>query len=152
MNIHADFEELLRFLEKLEVEYMVVGGYAVAFHGYPRFTKDIDVFFRASEENAEQLRQALIQFGFPEEQLTREVFLTEGNILTFGVEPVRIDMMNEIDGVSYDEAAPNVVRGKYGDVEVPFIGLDALVKNKRATRRLKDKVDAEELTRPDALP
>lgn len=145
MNIHPDFEELLRLLEKHRIEYMIVGGYAVAFHGYPRFTKDIDVFFRLTGENALRLRDALVAFGFREEDLPIEAFSTAGNVLTFGVAPTRIDLINEIDGVTYDEARPNVVRGRYGDVEVPFIGLADLVKNKKATPRAKDKGDVEEL-------
>jgi hypothetical protein len=145
MNIHPDFEELLRLLEKHRIEYMIVGGYAVAFHGYPRFTKDIDVFFRLTGENALRLRDALVAFGFREEDLPIEAFSTAGNVLTFGVAPTRIDLINEIDGVTYDEARPNVVRGRYGDVEVTFIGLADLVKNKKATPRAKDKGDVEEL-------
>ena len=145
MNIHPDFEELLRLLEEFGIEYMIVGGYAVAYHGYPRFTKDIDLFFRLTSENALRLRQALMAFGFREEDLPLEAFTTAGNVLTFGIAPTRVDLINEIDGVTYDEAYPNVVRGKYGDVDVTFIGLADLVKNKKATPRIKDKGDVEEL-------
>lgn len=145
MNIHPDFEELLRLLEEHGIEYMIVGGYAVAYHGYPRFTKDIDLFFRLTRENALRLRQALMEFGFREEELPLEAFTTAGNVLTFGIAPTRVDLINEIDGVTYDEAYPNVVRGKYGDVDVTFIGLEDLVKNKKATPRIKDKGDVEEL-------
>jgi len=145
MNIHPDFEELLRLLEEHGIEYMIVGGYAVAYHGYPRFTKDIDLFFRLTRENALRLRQVLVAFGFREEDLPIEAFMTSGNVLTFGIAPTRVDLINEIDGVTYDEARPNVVRGKYGGVEVTFIGLADLVKNKKATPRAKDKGDVEEL-------
>lgn len=152
MHIHPDFEEFLRLLEEHGVDYMIVGGYAVAFHGHPRFTKDIDVFFRATEENAVRLRDTLVAFGFPERDLPLDAFLTPGNILTFGVIPTRVDLINEIDGVTYDDAQPNVVRGRYGGVEVPFIGFDELVRNKQATPRAKDKGDVEELTQPGAPP
>jgi predicted nucleotidyltransferase len=145
MNIHPDFEELLRLLEEHAIEYMIVGGYAVAYHGFPRFTKDIDLFFRLTKENAIRLREALVAFGFREEDLPVEAFTTTGNVLTFGTVPTRVDLMNEIDGVTYDEACPNAVRGKYGNVEVTFIGLADLVKNKKATPRTKDKGDVEEL-------
>lgn len=145
MNIHPDFEELLRLLEEHDIEYMIVGGYAVAYHGFPRFTKDIDLFFRLTSENAIRLRQALVVFGFREEELPIEAFTTTGNVLTFGMAPTRVDLINEIDGVTYDEARPNVVRGKYGAVEVTFIGLADLLKNKKATPRTKDKGDVEEL-------
>jgi hypothetical protein len=149
MNIHPDFEELLRLLEEHGVEYMIVGGYAVAYHGHPRFTKDIDLFFRVTSENALRLRRALVAFGFREEDLPLDAFTAFGNVLTFGVVPTRVDLINEIDGVTYDEARPNVVRGRYGDVEVTFIGLADLLKNKRATPRARDKGDLEELTQPD---
>ena len=146
MNIHPDFEELLRLLEEHGVEYMIVGGYAVAYHGYPRFTKDIDLFFRLTSENALRLRRALVAFGFRDVDLPLEAFTTAGSVLTFGVVPTRVDLINEIDGVTFDEARPNIVRGRYGDVEVTFIGLAELVRNKKATPRAKDKGDVEELT------
>ena len=145
MNIHPDFEELLRLLEEHRVDYMIVGGYAVAYHGYPRFTKDIDVFFDPSEENISRLRNALIEFAFREEDLPREAFATKGNILTFGVAPTRVDLINDIDGVTFGEAAHNSVRGTYGNVETTFIGFDDLVRNKQSTPRMRDKADAEEL-------
>jgi predicted nucleotidyltransferase len=145
MNIHPDFEELLRLIEEHGIEYMIVGGYAVAYHGYPRFTKDIDLFFRMTNDNALRLQQALVKFGFREEDLPLDAFTTAGNVLTFGVAPARVDLLNEIDGITFDEAQPNVVRGKYGNVEVAFIGLADLVKNKKATPRIKDKGDVEEL-------
>jgi hypothetical protein len=149
MNIHPDFEELLRLFEEHGVDYMIVGGYAVAFHGHPRFTKDIDVFFQRSENNAKRLRQALLAFGFREEDLPLEAFTTVGNVLTFGVVPTRVDLINEIDGVTYEEARANVVRGTYGGVEVTFIGFRDLIRNKKATPRAKDKGDVEELTQPE---
>ncbi len=145
MNIHPDFEELLRLIEEHGIEYMIVGGYAVAYHGYPRFTKDIDLFFRMTSENALRLRQALVKFGFNEEDLPLDAFTTAGNVLTFGIAPARVDLLNEIDGVTFDEARPNAVRGRYGNVDVTFIGLADLVKNKNSTQRMKDKGDVEEL-------
>ena len=145
MNTHPDFEELFRLLEEHDVDYMIVGGYAVAYHGYPRFTKDIDIFFDRSDENVSRLRKALITFAFQEEHLPFDAFTARGNVLTFGVAPTRIDLINEINGVSYAEAKANVVRGTYGEVEVTFIGLNELLKNKQSTPRPKDKVDAQEL-------
>jgi len=148
MTTHPDFEELFRLLEDHHVDYMIVGGYAVAFHGYPRFTKDIDVFFEPSPENVARLRAALVAFGFEPQDLPEKAFTTRGNILTFGVPPTRVDLVNDIDGVRYADAKPNVVRGAYGGVEVTFIGRDELIQNKRATPRAQDKVDAEELSQP----
>lgn len=146
MNTHPDFEELLRLLEEHSVSYMIVGGYAVAYHGYPRFTKDLDVFFDSSSDNIGRLREALIAFAFSEENLPYEAFATKGNVLTFGVVPARVDLINDIDGVTYDEARSNTIRGAYGGVKVTFIGIDDLLKNKRSTPRAKDKADVEELT------
>lgn len=146
MNIQQDFEELLQLLEGDSVRYMIVGGYAVAYHGFPRLTKDIDFFFDNSEENVKNIICSLVKFGFPEADLNSETFTTEGNIITFGVEPVRVDFINQISGVKFDEAWSNKVRGKYGKVEVNFIGRMELIKNKLSTNRPKDKLDAEELT------
>ena len=145
MNIQRDFEELLRLLEKNNVEYMIVGGYAVAFHGYPRFTKDIDIFFEVSQKNISALKQALLDFGFSDSDLSEELLYEIGNIITFGIAPVRIDLLNEIDGVNFASAKLNRVRGKYGNAEVFFIGKEDLKQNKRATPRIKDKADLEEL-------
>ena len=148
MNTHPDFKELFQLLEEHRVDYLIVGGYAVAFHGYPRFTKDIDIFFECSPENIARLRTALVAFGFTQADLPEEAFAVKGNILTFGVAPSRVDLLNDIDGVRYADAKPNGVRGTYGDVEVTFIGRDDLIRNKRDTPRAQDKVDAEELARP----
>ena len=146
MNIHPDFEELLLLLEDHHVEYMIVGGYAVAFHGYPHFTHDIDIFYDSGVENITRIRRALIAFGFNEKEVPEEVFRKKGNILTFGIPPSRVDLINEIDGVTFEDAKPNSIRGNYGKVKVTFIGFCDLIKNKTATARPKDKLDAEELT------
>jgi len=145
MNILPDFKDFLRLLESHQVEYMIVGGYAVAFHGYPRFTKDIDIFFASSVENVERLRKVFIQFGFREESVPCESLETPGNVIAIGMAPVRIDLVNRIDGVVFAEAISNAVRGRYGDVEVSFIGREDLLRNKRSTPQTKDKADVEEL-------
>ena len=150
INIQPDFEELLRLLEEYEVDYMIVGGYAVAFHGYPRFTKDIDIYFSPDTKNVARVRDALVAFGFPRDAVSDEMLLNPENIVTFGVTPVRVDFMGAIDGVPYETARENRVRGKYGSVEVFFIGRLDLIKNKRSTARARDKGDAEELARQDA--
>jgi hypothetical protein len=145
MNIQPDFAEFLRLLETHRVEYMIVGGYAVAFHGFPRFTKDIDVFFENSDANVARLRLALVDFGFQEASILPEMLRTPGKILAIGIAPVRIDLLNQIDGVTFAEARGNAVRGSYGDVQVSFIGRTDLIRNKSSTPRLKDKADVEEL-------
>jgi hypothetical protein len=146
MHIQKDFEELLRLLEGNSVKYLIVGGYAVAFHGFPRLTKDIDVFYDSSVKNARNIFNALLQFGFPKRDLKKDTFITRGNIITFGVEPVRVDFVNEISGVTFGDAWNNRVRGTYGDVTVNFIGREDLIKNKMSTPRPKDKLDVEELS------
>ena len=145
MNIQQDFQELLKLLEKHNVEYMIVGGYAVAFYGYPRFTKDLDVFYSLTSENVNSLKKVLTEFGFKENCLSDDLF-EKSNIIKIGIEPVRIDFINDISGVEFSKAKKSVVKGKYGDVEVTFIGKKDLIKNKRSTKRLQDKADLEKLT------
>lgn len=146
MNIQSDFEDFLRLLEAHDVDYMIVGGYAVAFHGFPRFTKDIDIFFDLSPANVDRLCHVLVEFGFQKKSVPREAVQTPGNVVVVGVPPVRIDLVNRIDGVTYAEARASTVRGKYGDVDVTFIGLQDLIRNKSSTSRTKDKADVEELS------
>ena len=146
MNIQQDFEELLKLLEDNSAEYLIVGGYAVAFHGFPRLTKDIDIYYDNSKENSEKIKNCLVRFGFPEKNLNIETFTTHGNIITFGVEPVRVDFINKISGIQFAEAWENRIRGRYGKVEVSFIGRKELIKNKNSTDRPRDKIDAEELS------
>ena len=146
MNTQSDFEDFLRLLESNRVEYMIVGGYAVAFHGFPRFTKDIDIFFAGTRENSSRLQAALVAFGFQKTTVPLESLEKPGALLVIGVEPVRIDLLNQIDGITFEEAHPNVVRGQYGNVEVTFIGMDDLIRNKRSTGRTRDLGDVEELS------
>jgi predicted nucleotidyltransferase len=146
MNTQPDFEDFLRLLEGARVEYMIVGGYAVAFHGFPRFTKDIDIFFDMSAANLDRICRVLVEFGFRAESVDRTALETLGNVIAIGVPPVRIDLVNHIDGVTFAEAQANTVRGKYGGVDVTFIGLQDLIRNKSSTSRAKDKADVEELS------
>jgi len=88
MNTQPDFEEFLRLLETHKVEYVIVGGYAIAYHGYPRFTKNLDIFYNDTESNIQNIRKLLVEFGFPEEKITLNLF-SPGTILNFGAEPVR---------------------------------------------------------------
>ncbi|MDX9958478.1 MAG: nucleotidyltransferase [Spirochaetia bacterium] len=144
MNTQQDFEEFLRLLEKYDCDYVIVGGYAVAFYGYPRFTKDLDIFYDGSETNVKKLQSALVEFGFNAEDIPHSIF-TPGAILNFGVEPVRIDLLNQIDGVAFHEARAHAVTGKYGKEQVRFIGLAELRRNKQSTGRIQDAADLEKL-------
>jgi predicted nucleotidyltransferase len=146
MTTHADFEDFFRLLNEHGVEYMIVGGYAVAYHGYPRFTKDIDVFYANNRVNAMRLQAALVGFGFQESSIPLEVIEKPNAVLSIGLEPVRIDLLSTIDGVTFDDARPNVVVGRYGDMKVSFIGKEDLLRNKRATGRQRDLGDVEELS------
>ena len=145
MITQQHFEELLKLLEENQVEYVVVGGYAVAFHGYPRFTKDIDIFFKNSELNVKRIKKALISFGFTDKDLPDDLFYEKGSIIQFGIEPLRVDIINEIDGVNIEDALKNSIRGKYGKVEINFIGINELIKNKESTGREQDIIDAKKL-------
>jgi hypothetical protein len=106
----------------------------------------MDIFFRNSEKNIDKIRKALIEFGFPDEDLKEALFVEPGNIIQFGVSPLRVDIINEIDGVSFDEAISNSVRGRYGEIEVSFIGRIELIKNKIASGRGRQQ--NERTTRP----
>ena len=145
MNTQPDFEDFLRLLEAHRVDYMIVGGYAVAYHGYPRFTKDIDIFFSDAAENLLRVQEVLVAFGFQIATVPLEALGKPDAVVAIGVEPVRIDLLNRIDGVTYEEARASTVRGRYGDVEVTFIGKEDLLRNKRATGRHRDLGDVEAL-------
>ena len=145
MNTQPDFEDFLRLLEVHRVDYMIVGGYAVAYHGFPRFTKDIDVFFCDASDNLVRLQAALVDFGFQPATVPIETLGKHDTVLAVGIEPVRIDLLNRIDGVTFKDARANVVRGRYGNVEVTFIGKEDLLRNKRASGRHRDLGDIEEL-------
>jgi hypothetical protein len=146
MSTHPDFEDFLRLLEAHRVDYMIVGGYAVAYHGFPRFTKDIDIFFATDADNLGRLHEALIAFGFQASTVSVETLRRPDAVLAIGIEPVRIDLLNRIDGILFEEARPHTVRGRYGDCEVTFIGRADLLHNKRSTGRQRDLADIEELT------
>jgi hypothetical protein len=145
MSTHPDFEDFLRLLETHRVDYMIVGGYAVAYHGFPRFTKDLDIFFADDPENLQRLQDALIAFGFQAASVPLEALGRPGAVLAIGIEPVRIDLLNRIAGVTFTEARPQTVRGRYGTSEVTFIGRADLLQNKRSTGRQRDLGDVEEL-------
>jgi hypothetical protein len=147
MNIHEDFEEYLKLLNKKRVEYVVVGGYAVAFHGYVRATKDIDIFFNNSIKNIQRLKLVLNEFGLSDDQLSDVAFSEQGKIIRMGVLPVMIELINTISGVSFKTAWKNRVAGMYGKAKVNYLSKRDLVKNKKASGRPRDLIDVEELKR-----
>ena len=148
-ELTTDFIDLLTALVDAEVDFVVVGGYAVAFYGHPRATKDLDIFVRSDPANAKKLYKALAVFGAPLDEfaVTEEDFSDYGGILQLGVPPQRIDIINRITGVIYEEA---IMDAGVFDLEgraIRIIGLDALLKNKLAAGRDQDLLDAKLLSR-----
>jgi predicted nucleotidyltransferase len=145
MDIQPDFRELLTLLNDHKVEYLIVGGYALAFHGAPRFTGDIDILVRPGPENAKRVLSALAAFGFRFSNLTVEDFQNPNKVVQLGVPPVRIDLITSISGVSWEEAEAHKSPGTFGDVPVNYIGREQYIANKRAAGRKKDLADIEAL-------
>jgi len=143
MRIEKDYEELLQLLNKHQVKYCIVGAYAIAFYGKPRYTKDIDILIEPSVENGKRIVQALNDFGFGRLDLSEQDFVEEGNIIQLGYEPVRVDIITSITGVGFREAWGNKVTGSYGKEKVFFIGLKELIRSKEMTGRKQDAVDVE---------
>jgi hypothetical protein len=127
------------------VRYVVVGGHALAYHGRPRYTKDLDVFVEPSPENAARLLAALEDFGFSGLDLKAADVDRPGMVVQLGIAPNRIDLLTTIDGVSFDQAWNGRVVGRFGTESVPFLGRRELLANKRAVGRLQDLADIEVL-------
>ena len=142
-----DFEELLAAFLHREVRFVVVGAHALALHAKPRYTKDLDLFVQPSPENARRVVDALDAFGFSGLGITESDFDQPGRILQLGAPPNRVDLMTTIDGVSFEEVWNSRVEGAYGAIKVPFIGYEALVRNKTASGRHQDLADLETLKR-----
>jgi len=145
MHIHNDFREFLKLLKDHDVDFVVLGGYAVAFHGYVRNTQDIDILFRNDERGVRGVLAALRAFGFPEGTVDSATVAEPGNVLRIGIPPVRIELLNSLSGLTFDEVWAGRVEGTYGEVPVYFIGRDELIRNKRAAGRGKDLIDIDEL-------
>ena len=145
MEVQPDFRDLLALLNEHKVEYLIVGGYALAFHGAPRFTGDIDIFVRPDSENADRVLDALAAFGFRFPNLTAEDFENPNQVVQLGVPPVRIDIITSISGVSWEEAESAKEAGPFGDIPVAYIGRREYIKNKRSAGRKKDLADVEAL-------
>lgn len=145
MQIQKDLREFVELLNSNEVDYLVVGAFAVAHHGYPRYTGDLDLLVRPSAENAERVLRALAQFGFGKLEVVANDLRYEGKVVQLGVPPNRIDLITSISGVSFDEAWESREDGELGGLPARFIGRAALLKNKESTGRAKDLGDAEEL-------
>lgn len=148
MAINPDFRDLFAALNAAGARYLLVGGYALAIHGEPRFTKDLDVWVEANTDNASRVWNALIEFGAPLANLRRDDLTTPGLVFQLGVPPNRIDILTAIDGVSFDEAWSDRASATYGDQPIAVISKAHLIQNKRATGRAQDALDATNLERP----
>ncbi len=147
ITLQPDFREFLSLLIKHEVRFLIVGGYAVGVHGYPRFTGDLDVFVAISHDNASKLVAVFRRFGFDLPELSEKPFLENRRLVEIGVEPTKIQVMTSISGVSFDDAWNSHTEVHLDGMAVPFIGYNELLTNKRATGRSKDAVDVEHLER-----
>ena len=147
MTLEPDFEDFIGLLNKHKIDYLVVGGYAMAFHGRPRYTGDLDIWINISESNANGMLVVLKEFGFSSLQFSKEDFLKENIINQIGYPPLRIDILTSIDGVSFYEAFLQKKIIKIENLEVAFIGLNQLIANKMASNRIQDQADIEALKR-----
>jgi hypothetical protein len=148
MQLSKDIEECIELFLSKGVEFLVVGGYALAAHGAPRFTEDIDFFICISKENAGKVFQALLEFGFPQSEIRVEDFLEAEQVIQIGRRPYRIDILTSIDGVTWDEAWQSRIPVQLGSKRCWAIGLEALIKNKRASGRPQDLADVARLEEP----
>jgi len=138
-----DFIELLQKLKAHRVEFVVVGAYAMGVLGYTRATGDLDLYIRPTAENAKALVRALAEFGAPMENVNVSDFERPETVFQIGVAPVRVDILTSLDGVSFDDIRPEMA--DLGGITAPVIDFESLLKNKRATGRLRDLADCEEL-------
>ena len=145
MEVQKDFKEFIELLNVHDVKFMIVGGYALAFHGAPRFTGDIDVFVKPDQENARRIMKVLADFGFSSLELKMDDFLDQDKVIQLGLPPVRIDIITSISGVTWEEADASKEPGLFDNVSIYYIGKKQYIANKRATGRLKDLADIEAL-------
>lgn len=141
-TLHKDFADFLRLLNEHRVRYLVVGGYAVAYHGYPRYTRGLDIFVEASADNGMRLARVYEKFGFDPAELQPEIFTVPDNVIRIGHEPVRLEVLTGISGVAFAGAHERRVEVLVNDLTAPFISFADLIKNKESTGRDKDRVDA----------
>ena len=144
IRLPPDFKEFLRLLHAHRVEYLLIGGYAVGYHGYPRATNDMDIWIAARPENAARMVSVLQEFGFHPPELSPEFFLSD-HIIRMGYPPIRIEITTTISGVQFDECYPARILSVLDGIEVSLIDLDHLKRNKRASGRHKDLDDLEHL-------
>jgi len=145
--LNEDFLEFIGLLEAHGVDYLIIGGYAVALHGFPRFTGDIDFFVAVNPENAAKLMQVFEAFGFGDIGIRHEDFLRPDFVIEIGREPRKIQVLTGIDGVEFAECRSRRVQVEWQGIHLKFIGKQDLIRNKRTSARSKDLIDVEELSR-----
>ena len=145
MELAPDFDEFIGSLTAHGVEFVVIGAYALAFHGAPRFTGDLDILVRPAPDNASRLLAALEAFGFPVAELSLDAIADRRRMLQMGIPPVQIHVMSAISGVEWDEAWSDRVEGSLGSHRVHFLGRETFLRNKRAAGRPKDLADIDAL-------
>ena len=138
MEVQEDYKDMLALFNAHNVDYVIVGAHALAFHGVPR---DMNIFVKAERENAQRILAALEEFGFGSVGLTPEDFATPENIIQLGVPPVRVDIVTSLTGVSWDDVASGREKALYGDVSTCYIGKEEFIRYKRASGRKKDLAD-----------
>jgi hypothetical protein len=140
--LNEDYREMLSLLLEEKVDFILVGAFAMAAHGYPRATGDMDIWIRPDRENAERVYTALSRFGTPLSSVTRNDFAQQGLIFQIGVPPRRIDIITSIDGVTFPDADADKTMVPVDGMPVPLLSVDKLIKNKETTGREKDRLDA----------
>ena len=145
MELDQDFKEFIALLNEYKVKYLVIGGYAVNFHGYPRYTKDIDFWLWMTQENIEHLLIVLKKFGFGSLNLSIEDFMDADNIVQLGYEPYRIDLLVDVDGIDFEACFGRRIEAELDDVLINFLSLQDLIASKKQAGRLQDLADAEQL-------
>lgn len=145
MVLTPDFIEFVKSLNDNDVQYLIIGGYAVAFHGHPRYTKDLDVWINPDSSNAEKVIQALIDFGFESIGLSESDFAQPDVTIQLGYPPNRIDLLTTANGLTFEDCFPTRQVFEIDGVDVAFIDLENLKENKRATGRHQDLADLEKL-------
>ncbi|RME49979.1 MAG: hypothetical protein D6795_10860 [Deltaproteobacteria bacterium] len=145
IQLVPDFKNFLKLLHSHRVEYLLIGGYAVGYYGYPRSTGDMDIWISVNPENAKKMVSVLEHFGFSVPNLSAELFLEENRVIRMGVPPIRIEILTTISGVTFEECYRERVSGEIDGIEVNLISLEHLKMNKKASGRHKDLDDLEHL-------
>jgi hypothetical protein len=145
MVLNKDFSEFIELLNAKDVKYLVIGGYAVAYHGYPRYTKDLDIWVWLDPVNAEKVTEALAAFGMGGLNFSASDFLNVNNVIQIGLPPNRIDLLTDLEGLDFETCFANREIVRSGDISVNFLDFDHLVASKMAAGRPQDRVDVKKL-------